>query len=393
MLKDYLKVTEDPAEIREIGKRLIKDVTIRTGGEEKPFYTPLMLGKMDEEIKKYNPDASDAETEELRYRFVYDFWMCGCTVDEEYYLHLLDKSVEEKRGYIVRMIRGIYVNYLNSGAGPNSRDNLQDKYRTYQLLKPYYKRDVIELHGMEDFALFTAFAKKHETFVVKPADYSYGIGVHKASLKQYGGDAEAALKDILGEGRSLKARHPSRVEKMVLEELIVQDESLCALHRESANAIRATAVRDKNGKVRIYHPWIKIGLGGAFVATAASTGFDAEIDPETGIVITDGFQENGKIYKIHPDSGITIKGFRIPKWDELIVFVDEIMDALPGYRYIGWDLVLTPDGWCVMEGNYSGEFIFQMINDRGYRKDFEDLIGWRYEKEFWWESNVRFAHN
>ena len=393
MLKDFLKITEDPAEIREIAQRLIKEITINLKGEKKPFYTPLMLSKMDEEIRRYNPDASPEEREELRCRFVYDFWVFGCTVDEEYYFRIKDKSSEEKLGYMVRMNRGIYVNYLNKGAGPGSRDNLQDKYKTYQLLKPYYKREVIELHGMDDYDVFADFARRHEVFVVKPADYSYGIGVHKDSLDNYGNNIRAALASILNEGQVLQGKHPSRVSRMVLEELIEQDEELSVLHRGSVNAIRATAVRGKDGKIHLYHPWIKIGIGGAFVASAASTGFDAEIDPETGIVISDGYQENGTVFKVQPDTGITIKGFRIPKWDELLAFVDEIMDAMPGYRYIGWDLVLTPKGWCVMEGNYSGEFIFQMINDRGYKKDFEELIGWKYEKDFWWEDNVRYLHN
>jgi len=180
---------------------------------------------------------------------------------------------------------------------------------------------------------------------------------------------------------------------MVLEELINQDESLAVLHKDSVNGIRATAVRGKDGKIHIFHPWIKAGINGTFVASAALDGFDAEIDDKTGVVITDGYQESGNVYKVHPDSGITIKGMQIPKWNELIEFVDELMNEMSEYGYIGWDLVLTPDGWCVMEGNYSGEFTFQLINGRGYRKEFEELIGWKYEKDFWWEESERFWHN
>ena len=82
---------------------------------------------------------------------------------------------------------------------------------------------------------------------------------------------------------------------------------------------------------------------------------------------------------------------QIPKWNELIELVDELMKKLPEYGYIGWDLVLTPKGWCVMEGNYSGEFTYQMINNRGYKKEFEELIGWKYEKQYWWqEHGIKF---
>ena len=160
---------------------------------------------------------------------------------------------------------------------------------------------------------------------------------------------------------------------------------MAVLHRESVNAIRATAVRGKDGKIHVYHPWIKVGMNGTFVASAVLNGFDAEIDAKTGVVISDGYQESGRVYECQPDTGIRMKGFQIPRWDEMLVMVDELMARMPEYGYIGWDLVLTKDGWVVMEGNYNGDFMFQLINGRGYRREFEELIGWKLDKEFWWQ--------
>ncbi len=393
MLKDYLIVTDDPREKESIAKRIIEDATIYEGGVYKKFYTPVMLRKMEDSIAHYDPSINPEEMSKLRDQFIYDFWVYGCTVDEEYYLHLKDKSDAEKRKYMVGKLRSVYVKHLNWDAGPERVIKLEDKYRLYQILKPYYKRDVIEIRSMDDYDLFADFAQRHQSFVVKPSNYFFGIGVHKVMMSDYAYDSKAALESILDEGQAIHAKHPYRESKMVLEELISQDQSLAVLHPNSVNAVRATAVKDKDGKVNIYHPWLKVGMGGTFVASAAFDGFDAEIDTETGIIITDGHQESGNIYKAHPDSGIQIKGFQIPKWNELIDFVHEIMSLLDGYRYVGWDLVLTPDGWCVMEGNYSGEFIFQMIHNRGFKEDFEDLIGWKYEKDFWWEDFNNLSHN
>jgi len=394
MIKDYLKITDDPDQIREIAQRLIKDVTIDVGGGvRKTFYTPLMLSKMEADIEKHLPDVTSEQKKTMVYRFVYDFWVYGCSINEEFYLHLMDKTDAEKREYMVRMNRNAYAQHLNWDAGPERVEILEDKFRLYQILKPYYKRDVIEIRNLDDLEAFTAFAKKHKVFVVKPANFSMGVGVHKFSMDGYENDYKTAMESILREGQAIHEKHPSKVNRMVLEELIIQDESLSVLHRDSVNGIRATAVRGKDGKIHIFHPWIKAGVGGAFVASAALNGFDAEIDSKTGIVISDGYQENGKVYKVHPDSGITIKGFQIPKWDELVELVDEIMNVLSNYRFIAWDLVLTPTGWCVMEGNYSGEFMFQLINGRGYKKEFENLIGWKCEKDFWWEEVERYAHN
>ena len=393
MIKEYLVDTEDAGEQIEIGRRLVRDVTSNVAGQRTSFYNDLMLSSMDREIRHYAPALDPAEREALRCRFVYDYWMFGCPVDEEFYLHLKDMTHAEKREYMVRQMRNVYVNHLNRAAGPDRIRNLADKYRLYQILKPFYKREIIEVRSMEDLPAFEAFARQFGEFVVKPSDLSLGIGVHKFSMAPFGEDYAAALAGILNERQAINAGNPARSNTMVLEELICQEQTLSALHPASVNAVRATAVRGKDGKIHIFHPWLKVGIKGSFVATAAQEGFVAEIDADTGRLISDGFQETGDIYTHHPDTGIRIKGFQIPRWEEIKVFVNEIMESLPNYGYIGWDLVLTPKGWCVMEGNYSGEFMYQLINGRGFKREFEELIGWKYNKDFWWESVERYAHN
>ena len=100
MVKDYLKLTDDPEEIRAIAERLVKDITVRHKTGDKILYTPLMLQKMREDIDHYSPDASPEEKEKMLYHFIYDYWVYGCTVDEEFYLHLNTKSDSEKREYM-----------------------------------------------------------------------------------------------------------------------------------------------------------------------------------------------------------------------------------------------------------------------------------------------------
>lgn len=134
MIKDYLKLTDDPKEIEAIGEHLLNDVTINIKGNDRKFYTPLMLSKMDEEIKHYAPEATQREREELRYKFIYDYWVYGCSVDEEFYLHLKDRTDAEKREYMARQFRNVYINHLNEAAGQDRVVKLEDKYRLYQIL-------------------------------------------------------------------------------------------------------------------------------------------------------------------------------------------------------------------------------------------------------------------
>ena len=374
----YLKKTDNPEEMIQIGRRIAED--------KKDLYSPSMMEKMMRGVEGHIPDASAEEKEQMVYRAIYDYWVYGANVDEEFYLKFYEKTDDEKKNYVVDALRFVYLKRLNSGGGKEIRELLQDKYKLYQRLKPYYQRDLIQVSSLSDLSSFSSFVQKHPVFVVKPSDYYYGIGVHKVDLKQYANDPQLALEEILKEGDDIRKSHPSRANTMVLEELIIQDSALSLIHPESVNTIRATAVRGKDGKIHVYHPWIKVGANGTFVATAVLGGFDAEIDSESGVVISDGYQESGRIISIHPNTGIQIKGFKIPRWEELIKIVNELMSLLPEYGYIGWDMALTSKGWCVVEGNYSGEFIFQMINGRGYRKEFEDLIGWKFDKEFWWQG-------
>ena len=376
---DYIRITDEPEEMICIAKQIAQALP--------ELYTPTMIGKMYESINRHIPNESPEKKEEMLYRSIYDWWAHGCSVDEEFYLRFYEKSEAEKREYLAEVEREKYFDHLNSGGGKAIFNILCDKYFLYQRLKPYYLRDMIEVKDESDFPAFESFVRVHDQFVVKPVNFRAGIGVHKASVKDYNNDVRAAFNSILAEGTAIHKRHSFRESKMVLEELITQAPALAELHPQSVNAVRATAVRGEDGKIHIFHPWIRIGINGSFVVSGILGAVSAEIDHETGIVITDGFQENGNVISVLPDSGIRLKGFQIPRWDELVSLVDELMEQMPEFGYIGWDLVLTPKGWCVMEGNYWGGFLFQMISGKGCRKEFEDLIGWKYDKDYWWADD------
>ena len=51
------------------------------------------------------------------FRSIYDFWVYGCNVNEEFYLHFDQKTDAEKREYMVDRMRYVYINHLNSGGG------------------------------------------------------------------------------------------------------------------------------------------------------------------------------------------------------------------------------------------------------------------------------------
>ena len=325
-------------------------------------------------INNYLSSRSQESKERFYYLSVYDYWMYGSTVDEEIYLFFENKTDLQKREYITERNRWNYYRFLND---PKDWHLLRNKFEAYSLLKEYYKRDVIEFKGEKDKAEFEAFVRKHPVFVVKPVGGSGAFGVSKVSVDSYNGFEElyqAMLARIEALGGFSKLE---KVKSLVLEELIEQVDEFAVFHPSSINAVRLITIRNGNS-VSFFYPWIKFGASGSFIASAAIDGFDAGIDPETGIIVTDGVQENGNRVVVHPDSGVRFKGFQIPKWKELLDFARDIALTLPSFRYVGWDVVLTPKGWCVMEGNHAGQLMGQMIYQRGLRREFEKQIGWPY---------------
>ena len=123
-MPDYLVITSDKEKKAEIGRKLVDDVN-----RIRELYTPLMMEKMYEAIDHYRPGLSMEDKDRLLYMSIYDYWVYGATIDEDFYLHLFEKNDSEIREYMVRNIRGIYVGHMNSEAGEDKVEQLEDKYR------------------------------------------------------------------------------------------------------------------------------------------------------------------------------------------------------------------------------------------------------------------------
>ena len=366
-------ITEDFNEGVKIGKELFK--------EKSNIYTEKLVNSLMATVEKNMPSATTAEKEEMFYHSVYDYWAYGVVIGEEFYFNFYKLTDKEKREYVTTREKVLYVNHLNK---KDDAYILNNKYETYKKFSNLFRRDVVLISNNDDFEVFCEFVDKHPTFVVKPLDLGLGIGVHKMTVNK-DDDKRTAFNSILSEGRSYtEEAHREEGTAIVLEELINQAAELSCIHPASVNGIRCTTVR-VDGKVHIYHPWIKMGVNGDFTTSAFMGSIDAGINAETGVIDTIGIGEFGQRMQYHPYSNIEIKGFQIPRWSELVDMATELSMALPTIAYTGWDFALTDNGWCVMEGNYTGDFLWQLLYEKGMKAEFEELIGWKLNKKFWWE--------
>ena len=357
------------------------------------IYTDKVTNVIKHHINKMMPDASDEEKESVFYRSIYDYWSYGNTISEEFYYGFLSKTHAEKSEYVVMRNRVIYCDYLNDKATANKY--FDNKYNTYQLLKEYFRREAILIHNEDDYENFCSFVKKHPVFVIKPVNFSIGLYISKESVSDYSNLRELFDK-ILLKRKSIAADNNRDILlqihgdiDIILEELIDQAPEMAMLHPYSVNCVRITTVRLKD-KIFLWYPFCKMGRNGSFIDNVGiGAGCMAGINVSEGVVETGGFDETDYFdfpLDIHPNTNIKIKGFKIPRWNEAVALAKECANKLENVNYVGWDLALTSSGWCVVEGNEYGDCVGpQIIYKKGLRKEFEQLIGWKIDKQFWWE--------
>ena len=82
----------------------------------------------------------------------------------------------------------------------------------------------------------------------------------------------------------------------------------------------------------------------------------------------------------HPNSNLRIKGFAVPKWNELMDYASDLAENAEGITVIGWDFALTDKGWDIIEANtFPSIFPIQMLLSMefgcGIREQYNKLLG------------------
>jgi hypothetical protein len=124
----------------------------------------------------------------------------------------------------------------------------------------------------------------------------------------------------------------------------------------STNTVRVMTVVDVDSG-RPFVPMCVHRFGSSRTAPIdafAKGGVLSEIDLETGTLgRLVAPPENGRrvVLDAHPDTGTRVPGIRIPGWHELLDHMLEVADRLRFVPYVGWDVIVTDDGFFINEGN------------------------------------------
>lgn len=195
-------------------------------------------------------------------------------------------------------------------------------------------------------------AEKGNGFMVKPVDGASGIGVFKVHFEDgtyWLNQDKKSKSEIL---HFVKSLH-----NYLVSPLIEQADYSTKIYPKSVNTVRMlTMVDPVSQKPFIAVAAHRIGNEQSFpVDNCAMGSFTANIDIETGTIgkavttVLHGMQNQWHSH--HPDTGSPIEGVTIPNWQQIKSGILAIAENVKFLPYIGWDIVVTNDGFTIIEGN------------------------------------------
>ncbi|MEX8059892.1 sugar-transfer associated ATP-grasp domain-containing protein [Microbacterium sp. 16-032] len=218
---------------------------------------------------------------------------------------------------------------------PDYRGLFQDKVEFDKTFSEFLRRDWMVVNAGNADEL-RAFTERLGTIVTKEPVGQAGTGVHRYHAAEVD-DWSAFHRGLLERG------------EILVEEVIRQHDDLAAVCPGTVNTTRVTAFFDGQ-KTHILAMAQKFGRG-AVSDQMTFGGFYTMLD-ENGHALGAGYDSHGHVHELHPDSGVRIADFQLPMIDEVKAFVDQVARVVPQVQYVGWDIVVGPDGPVLVEGNW-----------------------------------------
>jgi hypothetical protein len=124
-----------------------------------------------------------------------------------------------------------------------------------------------------------------------------------------------------------------------------------AFWNESPPTVRVLVTREKGQLPKIVHSYLRFATKDTGVVNIPG-GVYCRVDIKSGSFYDgqtyekDGLQD----CKYHPDTKVRLEGV-LPHWDLILDKILEISAAIPQIRYMGYDVIITEEGFKIIEIN------------------------------------------
>jgi len=206
-----------------------------------------------------------------------------------------------------------------------------------------------------------ALLQRHGKLVVKPRYGAHGRGFCRV---------ERANGSIQVSGRRATTLEDCLSGQMIISEHIEQHHYARRIYVGATNTLRLLSMRDADtGEPFVAAALHRFGSERSKpVDNTGAGGLTAEVDLVTGVLgplaaMPGCYLPHGHPvvwHDDHPDTGVRVTGTVVPRWSEVVDEVNRAMRFLPGLDWIGWDVVVTSDGFTLIEGNAGPDITFQV---------------------------------
>jgi len=291
-----------------------------------------------------------------------DMWRRGFR-ESSYTLYDLDSA--RPRDYIPDSAR-LDTFFIN---GSVARGVLNDKLLFSSLLQhhlPIPKTLALigrgELYAPGQRADVATLVERHGSVILKPSDGSRGVGVYRLATSEDGLTLNGQVTTLEEVRRLVESFDNYLVSQEVQQAAYAR--AICA---ETTNTVRVLTLMDPDTA----EPFVACAIHRFGTPKTAPVdgwslgGLSCGCEPDTG-TLGPGVRSleftNGELrwYSHHPDTGAPLEGVRIPHWKALCDGLLNAVRAFPFLAYVGWDVVVTDDGFAVIEGNNNTDIGLQM---------------------------------
>lgn len=190
--------------------------------------------------------------------------------------------------------------------------------------------------------------------ILKPAQGMKGGGVVRLERRGESLSINAQAGD-----KAAVAALVARLDDYLIETCVTQSSYAASIFPGAANTLRIVTMRDVDNA---HAPFIAAAIHKFGTKTTALTdnwtrgGLSAAVDLEIGVLgpaVRNARQAGGApvLSRKHPDTGAQSEGVQVPHWAQVKECVLTITTSFNFLVYVGWDILITHAGPCLIEGN------------------------------------------
>lgn len=269
---------------------------------------------------------------------------CGASHEDFLVFKLYEKSADEQKKYVTLdafiKMRLKYNEHRLSVKNFVNKANFNRHFETFVQHKWFVNRNM-------SYEKFLDSINGLSKLIVKPLGSTQGAGIEVFNCNSSEDQNMKLYGELMNRRRS------------IVEEYIIQNGEMAKFCETSVNTVRVMTLNYEH-ECKFLYSVFRIGRGGV-VDNFHAGGIAAAVDIETGVVCTNAVDLDGNIFTHSPATGVVIKGFQIPYWDQIISACKEITGKIEGTNLVGWDFAVTEKGIDLIEGNPGASYVVAQI--------------------------------